>query len=70
MGASQEVSEDPNLMAIAIEFRLKALVSVNSVAGAKAGESKAYKQLKQDCAALVEEHPNQVCFTTEAQVVA
>ena len=58
MGASQEVSEDPNLMAIAIEFRLKALVSVNSVAGANAGESKAYKQLKQDCAALVEEHPN------------
>jgi len=44
-------------MAVAIEFRLKALVSVNSVAGANQGESKAYKQLKQDCAALVAEHP-------------
>ena len=54
MGASQEVAEDGNLMAIAIEFRLKALVSVNSVASATTqGESKAYKQLKQDCAALV-----------------
>jgi len=55
--ASQEVADDPNLMAVAIEFRLKALVSVNSVAGANQGESKAYKQLKQDCAALVAEHP-------------
>jgi len=46
MGTDQEVADDPNLMAIAIEFRLKALVSINSVAGSKAGESKAYKQLK------------------------
>lgn len=43
MGADQEVADDPNLMAIGIEFRLKALVSVNSIAGTKAGESKAYK---------------------------
>ena len=71
MGASQEVADDPNLMAIAIEFRLKALVSVNSVASAASGgESKAYKQLKQDCAALVEEHPSQVCFSTDANTVS
>ena len=43
LDASQEVADDPNLMAIGIEFRLKALVSVNSIAGTKAGESKAYK---------------------------
>ena len=71
MDASQEVAEDGNLMAIAIEFRLKALVSVNSVASATTqGESKAYKQLKQDCAALVQEHPSQVCFTTDTNTVA
>ncbi len=43
LGADQEVAENPDLMAIAIEFRLKALVSPNSVAGAREGESKAYK---------------------------
>ena len=54
MGADQDVAENPDLMAIAIEFRLKPLVSANSVASAQNdGESKAYRQLKNDCAALV-----------------
>ena len=64
MEAEDRVAEDPNMMAIAIEFRLKPLISANSVAGARSeGESKASKQLKSDCAALAQEHPTQVCFT-------
>jgi len=46
VGADQQVAENPDMMAIAIEFRLKPLVSPNSIAGASQGESKAYKQLK------------------------
>ena len=64
MDADQNVAEDPNLMTIAIEFRLKPLVTNNTGARRSEGESKAYKQLKQDCQALVNEHPSQVCFTT------
>ena len=70
MEADELVAEDPNMMAIAIEFRLKPLISQNSVAGAKSeGESKASKQLKSDCAALADEHPTQVCFTYDEQKV-
>ena len=70
MGGGKRVAEDPNMMAIAIEFRLKPLISQNSVAGAKSeGESKASKQLKSDCAALADEHPTQVCFTYDEQKV-
>ena len=61
MGADDSIAENPELMAIAIEFRLKPLVSASSVEGASRkseGESKAYGQLKQDCAALQNEHPN------------
>ncbi len=44
MECGQRVAEDPNMMAIAIEFRLKPLISQNSVAGARnEGESKASK---------------------------
>ena len=71
MDADPQVAENPDLMAIAIEFRLKPLISANSVAGQRqsGGESKAFKQLKQDCAQLKAEHPHQVCFTTDpAQV--
>ena len=71
MGFDEQVAENPDLMAIAIEFRLKPLISANSVAGQRqsGGESKAFKQLKQDCAQLKAEHPHQVCFTTDpAQV--
>ena len=52
MGTNAQVAENPNLMAIAMEFRLKPLlVSGNSVAAARQsdGESKAFKQLKKDC---------------------
>ena len=45
-------------MAVAIEFRLKPLVTNNTGARRSEGESKAYKQLKQDCQALVNEHPS------------
>ena len=70
MDGGKRVAEDPNMMAIAIEFRLKPLISQNSVAGAgKEGESKASKQLKSDCAALADEHPTQVCFTFDEQKV-
>lgn len=61
MQADRGVAENPELMAIAIEFRLKALISKNSSAGENRiseGESKAYRQLKQDCAALQSEHPD------------
>ena len=66
--ASPELAENPDTMAIAIEFRLKPLIQKdeNSVAGRKSeSESKAYKQLKQDCMALVSEHPEQICFATD-----
>ena len=61
MGADQSsVAENPNLMAIAIEFRLKPLIQSNKVAGGPKteGESKAFKQLMQDCNALKAEHPD------------
>ena len=56
----KKIAEDPNLMAIAIEFRLKPLVGTASAAGGRRseGESKAFKQLKADCAALTTEHPD------------
>ena len=70
MSGDMLVAENPDLMAIAIEFRLKPLVSANSVASANTdGESKAYRQLKNDCAALVSEHPTQVCYTLEPEQV-
>ena len=55
-------------MAIAIEFRLKPLQSANL--DSSNGESKAYRQLKNDCAALVSEHPNQVCYALDPDQVA
>ena len=69
--ASPAIAENPNLMAIAIEFRLKPLIQNNpSAQGRRSeGESKAYKQLKQDCNALITEHPDQVCFTCDPEKV-
>ena len=43
MEADTQVAENPDLMAIAIEFRLKPLVSNNAGARKSEGESKAYK---------------------------
>ena len=60
MDCNPEIAENPDTMTIAIEFRLKPLIThdANSSAGRKSeGESKAYKQLKQDCMALIAEHP-------------
>ena len=51
LGSGRDVAEDPNLMVIAIEFRLKPRVVANSGPdqGSTETESKAYKQLLQDC---------------------
>ena len=49
MDCNPEIAENPDTMTIAIEFRLKPLIThdANSSAGRKSeGESKAYKQLK------------------------
>lgn len=60
-------------MAVAIEFRLKGRV-VNDEGegdqGKSYSESKAYKQLKQDCEALQSEHPDKICFVLDSHVVA
>ena len=62
-------------MAVAIEFRVKPLLqSKQGSAGgdrnsSEGGESKAFKQLKQDCQQLANEHPGQVCFTTENETI-
>ena len=50
------VAEDPNLMAIAIEFRLKGLKTTGSDGQIIQSESKAFMQLKLDCEQLVAEH--------------
>ena len=69
------MAENPEMMAIAIEFRLKGR-TLNNEGGEgdqnrkSYSESKAYKQLKQDCAALQSEHPDKICFTLDTQVVA
>ena len=48
MGANPDVAENSNLMTVAIEFRLKPLMSTKDAAGRRntEGESKALKQLK------------------------
>ena len=56
-------------MCIAVEFRLKPLVTNNAGTRRSEGESKAYKQLKQDCQALVNEHPTQICYTADIDKV-
>ena len=74
MEADNDVAENPDLMTIAIEFRLKPLIQQTASPDGKGrksteGESKAFKQLRQDCQALVAEHPTQVCFTMDPEKV-
>ena len=62
-------------MSVAIEFRMKPLVQSKQGSGnagdrnSSEGESKAFKQLKQDCQQLAIEHPGQVCFSTDNEVI-
>ena len=74
MEGDAEAAENPDLMTIAIEFRLKPLIQQTASPDGKGrksteGESKAFKQLRQDCQALVAEHPTQVCFTMDPEKV-
>ena len=70
------VAENPDRMSVAIEFRMKPILQQSKHngnggdnGGGSFGESKAFKQLRQDCQQLANEHPGQVCFSTDAEVI-
>lgn len=56
MDVDEEIAENPELTAIGIQFRLRP-------------DSESLDQLLDDIEALKQEHPSQVCFTTNSLVV-